>query len=298
MFKFTKKLAIVASLALLSAGQFSAFGSSNNDNLDEVGKGLVVATPVAKRQLGDEVTGPVDSRFLTDLPRNVMKLIFLEASKVGADPRKLMAVNPHWARSMRYDIPDKGGAAKVDLAGIPYPNPGLANFMVDCMRLYMEGIVSRGVLYYKKGDASKERKLRFSEDGTANISDCKGQGQYQVYTLNEARFGEVRGANEDRVVTFFAPFHKAMHLLSADAVSKGKVSDLVVIWRWGNHGNTEENAPDLEKTDYLIICPELVGAEDMYKNWQKSQRAGHGGGRAVDVVFGSVFHVCLFVNQN
>ncbi|MBP6985702.1 MAG: hypothetical protein KBB83_03820, partial [Alphaproteobacteria bacterium] len=95
MIKFTKKLAIFASLALLSAGQFVAFGSNSyNDDSEEAGEQLVVATPVAKRQLGDEVTGPGDSRFQNRLPADVMKLIFLEASKIGADPRKLRAVSP------------------------------------------------------------------------------------------------------------------------------------------------------------------------------------------------------------
>lgn len=284
MLSFTKKFAIA--MLVVCSTQLDAFGSyNNNDLVEEPGKQLVAANPVAKRQLGDEVTGK-DSRFLTGLPKVVMKLIFLEASKVGADPCKLMAVNPHWARSMRYDIPINSGAATADLAGIPYTNPGPANFIVDCMRRYMEGIVARGVLYYKKGEAGKERTIGFSADGIAILADCEGQDQYQVYTLSEDRLRLVRGANENKLVTFFGPFHKARHLLPADA--KGTESDVVVIWKWGN--DMLRNARGTFLFDYLIIKPVLLGVTNMLENWEKSECAPHG---RAGVCGCGYFHACL-----
>ncbi|MBP6986632.1 MAG: hypothetical protein KBB83_08640 [Alphaproteobacteria bacterium] len=101
------------------------------------------------------------------------------------------------------------------------------------MRRYMEGVVSRGVLYYKKGEAGKERAISFSPDGTAILADCEGEDQKQVYTLSEDRLNLVGGANENKLVTFFSPFHKARHLLPAEA--NGTLADIVVIWKWGNN---------------------------------------------------------------
>jgi len=300
MTNFTKKLAIVASLVALSSGQFVAFGSNSyNDDLETTGKQLVVANPVVKRQLGDDVTGPGDSRFLNELPVGVMKRIFLEASKVGADPRKLRLVGRYWAHSMRYDIP-MNGPAITDMAGIPYMNPNNTdNFMEDCMRLYMDGIVARGVLYYKKGVAGAERSISFSADGTAILADCEGMDQYQVYTLNEEHLKLVRGANENKVVTFFGPFHKARHLLPVDA--KGTVSDVVVIWKWGNNGLRDDRGGVLFA--YLIINPKLLGAISMYSNYeQKSERSGWkvlcGDGVEYDCLRWSGRVSCLLVNQN
>ena len=298
MFSITRKIAIAASFLAFSSAYFGAIASnSNNDEFDQAGKQLVVANPVAKRQLGDEVTGPADSRFQNGLPVVVMKMIFHETSKLGVDPRILRTkICKYWAHAIRYVIP-LNGPATIDNSGIPYINPNNDNFMEDCMNLYMDGIVSRGVLYYKRGEAGKEQVIRFSDsqDGTASLADCEDQDNYQVYTLDEIRASLVRGANEDKLVTYVSPFLKGRHLLPADAAGKGRISDVVVIWRWGN----DPMRPDM--IAYLIINPALLGRVNMFENGKKS--AGRLRHRTLPPAWcGAVFSFCCFhvyfVNQN
>ncbi|MBP6985898.1 MAG: hypothetical protein KBB83_04830 [Alphaproteobacteria bacterium] len=79
MFNFTKKLAIVTSLVTIYSGQFVAFGSSvNNDEVDMRARQVAVA---------DDVTRDVPA-----LPRDVIKLILEEASKI-TNPHPFPLVN-------------------------------------------------------------------------------------------------------------------------------------------------------------------------------------------------------------
>lgn len=151
----------------------------------------------------------------------------------------------------------------------------------------MEGVVSRGVLYYKIGEAGKERAISFSPDGTAILADCEVQDQHQVYTLSEDRLNLVGGANHNKLVTFFSPFHRARHLLPAEA--NGTLSDIIVIWKWGNDNLRDDQG--VVMFDYLIIKPvELHG--NMFVNWKKSVHSVH----RYDVwmrLFCGAFHVCF-----
>ena len=280
MFILTKKIVVAAGLLAVLSGQFVAFGSNSNKDLADDGNQVA---PLTRADFSVVKTG---IPFQDGLPRDVMKQIFAQASKVGVDPRVLERVCKYWYKSMCYTIPLAGPPNK-DIAGIPYTTQINDFFMEDCMRLYMEGIVSRGVLYYKKGEVGKEKVILFSDspDGTANLTDCEGQDRYQVYTLSEARFQEVGGNNENKVVTFIAPLFKAARYLPADAVGKGRLSDTVVVWRWGNDQVVRE------VIDHLIINPSSLGEADMLANWKKSVQ-GWGGAWGSGTMAG-VFHVCL-----
>lgn len=86
MFNFTKKLAIVTSLVTIYSGQFVAFGSNTDD--DEVD---MRARQVA---VADDVTRDVPA-----LPRDVIKLILEEASKI-TNPIPFAGVNREWRAIM------------------------------------------------------------------------------------------------------------------------------------------------------------------------------------------------------
>ncbi len=135
----------------------------------------------------------------------------------------------------------------------------------DCIRVYMERMVSRSTLYLNK-EPGINYKGKFaihfsdSQDGAANLSDFQDEDVHTAFTLSESRFLEVRGANKGRAVTYAAPFHKARHLLPAD--TKGTISDIVVLWRWGND----------EKVliDHCIITPDQQGPFNMKELWRMS----------------------------
>ncbi len=266
MFKFTKKLVLAVSFLGIYSSQFEAFGSK--PILDEAGNSkqqlvlLDAAAFVPQRQVFD--VKEKHGGFQDGLPKDLVKAFLVEAFKRGADPRYVERVCKAWYNMVRYKIPGSG-APKADLAGIAYETKLNDIFMEDCMKLYIEGVVSRAVLYYKKGEPGREQEIRFSdsEDGTANLANCGNESYCQVYTISEDRARMVGGANENRLVTYIAPFLKARHLLPAGAAGLGRISDVVVIWRWGN----TPIMPDM--IDYLIINPALLDHVNMYVNWKK-----------------------------
>lgn len=250
--------------------QFHANASSHNNELDDKNKQALV--PASDSAQEDQR----DPRFGNKLPVDVMKLIFLRASKIGAKPTHLRRVSTHWRHSMRYVIPITGSTTN-DKNGIPYTNPNDDNFMEDCIRLYrsyqstLEGSVSTAVLFYRMGIAGKGRALRFedSPEGTVNLSDCKDMGRWHVYTINESRFRLVGGVNSKKVVTFFAPFHKVFNLLPADAIKKGSTrTDMVILWKWGDDPVKDTYIA------YLITKPNMVGSKNMKEHWHDAIRIG------------------------
>lgn len=238
MILIKKKLAI--GILIFSSAQFDACASFENNNNE---------AQEANRQA------------LVTAPTDVMKSIFLHASKSGTNPRPLRAVCRSWRNAMHYIIP-MHGAAQVNKEGARYINTHNDHFMEDCMRAYMETIVSAGVLYFRKGqDNEKAKPFGNTEDNTVDISDCEGLDLLSVYTLNIDRFLEVGGNNAGKTVTFFAPFHKVRHLLTEHTNKIGRITDVVVLHRLGDH---EVKSGDIMVTKILSIsnAAELVILEN------------------------------------
>ncbi len=276
MIKFTKKLAFAASLVTMCAGSFDAHAS------DDGIQAMDVSSPSLQRLVLADAAAPAPHRHVYEVkelhgvfqdmvPKDLLKSFFVEAFERGADPRAVERVCKTWYNILRYQIP-RSGAPKVDLAGIAYETKLNDIFMEDYMKLYLDGIISRGLLYYKK-DSQKERAIGFSDfqNGAANLAHCEGEDMHMVYTNSMERLRLVRGANENKLVTFFGTFHKARELLPAKA--KVTVSDVVVIWKWGN--NTLWDELGNVQFDYLIIKPSLLCLENMFEIWKKSGR-GYG----------------------
>jgi hypothetical protein len=272
MIKFTTKLAFAASLITLTDCPYEVQASDGVIQAEETGSAslqrpVLIDTAASIPQRTSYEIKEWHGSFQDGITRDVIKVIFVEAFKQDADPRVLERVCKAWYNALRYQIPSVG-APKADLAGFLFTTKLNDIFMEDCMKLYMDGIVSRGVLYYKKGDAEKERTIHFSDfqNGIANLADCEEQARSQVYTDNLEHLTLVGGANENKLVTFLGAFHRARHLLPADA--KGSVLDVVAIWNWGNEALRNDQGVIL--FDYLIISPSLLRVGNMLENWQKS----------------------------
>lgn len=113
MFILTKKI-VIAILAFCSVQFDACCSDSNNGMVERVDKRLLVSTAVLVPE------EPAEPRFQDGLPRDVLKLIFEESSKAGADPRVLERVCKYWHKSMRFIIPGNGFLPTVGITGIPY----------------------------------------------------------------------------------------------------------------------------------------------------------------------------------
>lgn len=256
------KLAIIMAMMIISSGHFIAFGCHDEKEImDDIGNKSTTLRSLTKT---DDITEPRDSRFGI-LPKNILQLIFKEASNIGTDPRSLRLISRHWAHSMRYDVPE-AGPEKTDKAGISYTNPTNDHFMEDCMRIYMEGLFSRAALYFKKGEPA-ERIKYFSDfqDSAADLYDCERFDNFMVSTNSIERLKIARGINGCKLVIFMGSFHKASHLLPTDA--KGNISDVVVIWKMGKEELRDKQGNI--QFDYLITKPSLLSKSNMFENWKK-----------------------------
>lgn len=133
--------------------------------------------------------------------------------------------------------------------------------MEDCMTMYREGILSRAILYYKKGQYD-ERRIKFSDfkDGTADLSGCGSEDERQVYTGSKSRFLMVEGLNEGKLVTFIGPRYLIQDLLPDGACNMPQV---VVLWRLGDW-------EDLSWFEYSTLSTDDLSANNLYENWRKS----------------------------
>ena len=201
MFKYTKMIITAASLLAFCSGQLYAGLTAGTDVEDDKPKRTgVVAT-----------TGTPDPRFQEDMPKEIMRLIFVEASK-DTKPGCLASVCGHWHNVMREDNPIE-----------PLLNYSTLNrFMKDCMKIWWTEIFYKGVLLYKDPNDGKEITLRVSElkepfKGTFDLSACGNTANKLVITTSVDRFFKVKAENEERVVILITPRHVVEEEINSSA---------------------------------------------------------------------------------
>ncbi len=285
MFKFTKKIAIAASLVALYSGDH-AFGSNGN-NIMEPGTIMLANTAAYNNDL------------VNAIPNDIWKNILAKASE---------ETHPdHFA-----PVCQKLNAVMHDTRGIPQDpnNPGANNFKQQCVKIYEENENLRrfknGILRYTPVAGGAVVELKFSDlvnpfCGTFDLSKCGNRSQSLRITTSMEEFFKVRGENEDRLVFLTCPFHvveQAIHsnpdhpfakILSNWDKSKAPIG---MFWRMGNFA-------DPFSFDYLVTeSMKQLSEKNLFENWQKSG-AAWAGGAGVWVEWCAVWVSCLFLkNQN
>jgi len=186
---------------------------------------------------------PFYDEFQDALPGDIMKLIFIELSENGVDPRGLELVCKHWHNSMGSSLskcnnPEKG------VFGHAYTTKRNDFFMEDCLRRYWGSPLNGLTLTYTDPETQvvKHMKTSGSEHtlkGTFDLSECGKTSKYLRITTSVEEFLKVGNENKDRVVVLVST-HGLINGLHADKFKDAcdrwnpEVASVGLFWRWGD----------------------------------------------------------------
>lgn len=264
MIKFIKKLAIAASLATLSAGQFVVIASNSNNDVDGAEshlKRVVIAEDSAQKTLGRIVK------------QNKVE-IFTHAVN-GAPIGNLRLVCREWRNIIDELMQHKEGQKS------PYANlPPISQRFVKAAfgglvhDEFYETFANLRLIYRRKPE-SEGVVLPFSDlknpfCGTFNLAECGKAGKYLRFTTSLKDFFEIKGENKYKIVILFAPLSLIAQRVDSTAKPLAAVmgswtENLGIFCRWGNDKN-------LERVDYFVHPLSGVVSENSFLNWKKRGR--------------------------
>jgi hypothetical protein len=290
MFSITKKIALAASLLALYPGQFVAFGSNNNNDVDGAEsalKRLAIAQPKQVAVAGNLV--PTSNVYQE--ARLVKPVIHMIAERAAyqfllENDNKSLSALARVCKDLRMHL-------KTQIGTIDTRCWKAFNGMKPQDEALLETFRNMTLLY-RPDPASDEGMIPLSIPKACNpfeytfdLSTCGDRAQYVRITTSVEEFFKVGGPNKDRVVILIHPFGsiKKRHADKFKDVKEWSPEAPVdIFWRWGNDAN-------LTRHDYLTTCSlEVISAENLYENWKKS---GWGGGAVM------CQHVsCFVLNHN